>query len=130
MMKRRIKVSRRMTFAACGLNAENNFLQAPICTCGCGKYMNIVLKTDQELYDFIGTMLSEYECECCAIFVIGKDGNGIIATKIDGKISIYGVESNGCSMKKAIADIQNDVQFHCYGLLEQIDEKSYKIVME
>ena len=130
MKKHKIRATPKTTFASCGLDRRNNMLQAPICQCGCGNYMNLVLKTKQDLYDFMGIMLEDYECHHCAIFTLLKDGNAAMAIKLEDGIKIYVAEKNGISAKKVIAEINENFQFHHYGLLEQVDEESYRIVME
>lgn len=130
MKKRNIRVIPKTTFASCGLDKRNNFLQAPICPCGCGHYANLILKTRQDLYNFMGTMLENHECNHCAIFTLCKDGSAVMAVKLEDGIKIYGVNENEKSTKKIIAEINEDIQFHCYGLLEQVDTESYKIIMD
>ena len=118
----------RTTFKSCGLNKQKNFLEAPICPCGnCGLRMNLVLKTEQDLYDFIGTMLDENDCHHCAIFALMKDGSLVFGVKTEDGTTIYGAHNKA---RQTIADIEDEFDFHCYGLLEQIDDSSYKIIMD
>lgn len=121
---------RGVTFASCGLAAENNFLQAPVCRCGCGEYASLVFDTTDELYDFIGAMLSEYECNYCAIFVIHKDNSVVMAIKLENGTKIYGAQEDNGDVYGLIAGMQKEFQFHCYGLLEQVDTNLYRIVMD
>lgn len=116
------------TFASCGLDLEKNFLQAPICPCGCGEYAYPVLQTKEDLYGFMYLMLDEHDCSHCAIFAICMDGNVYMSIKAEDGIKIY--ISNGDDLKKLIADVQEEFQFHCYGLLEQINDEQYSIVMD
>lgn len=117
-----------LTFRSCGLNRNQNALQAQICPCGCGHYMNLVLKDDNEVADFIGSMLAEFECEHCAIFAIKQDGNLIFGQKTDEDILCYHLRTNNA--KKEIADMQKMFKFHCYGLLEQAGDDSYSIIID
>lgn len=120
-----------MTFASCGLNAENNFLQAPICRCGCGGYGDLVLDTKQDLYDLIYTLLNEYDCEHCAIFAVCLDNTIVMGAKLSDGIKIYTSEFKEKSKcYTMIAWTQEDFEFHCYGLIEQIDVDTYRIVMK
>ena len=121
---------RETTFAACGLSTEGNFLQAPICTCGCGKYAGLVFDNADELHDFMGVMLSEYECNHCAIFAINVDGSATMAIKLEDGIKIYGATAADGDIHSLIADVQEEFQFHCCGLLEQVDSNLYRIVMD
>lgn len=116
------------TFHSCGLNAKHNQLQAQICPCGCGHYANLVLKNTKEVADFIGAMLFELECEHCAIFAIMQDGNLIFGQKTDEDIVCYHLKTD--NVKKEIADMQKTFKFHCYGLLEQVDDELYAIIMD
>lgn len=115
------------TFRSCGLEKQKNFLEAPMCPCGCGNYVNLVAKTKRELYDFIGATLHEYDCHYCAIFVLCKDGSAVMGVKQEDGITIYGIKENA---RREIADIEREFNFHCYGLLEQVDADSYKIIMD
>lgn len=117
-----------ITFRSCGLNRANNQLQAQICPCGRGHYANLVLKTDSDVADFIGAMLSEFECEHCAIFAIKQDGNLLFGQKTDEDIMCYLLRTNNA--KREIADMQKEFRFHCYGLIQQVDEDLYAIIMD
>ena len=118
-----------VTFKSCGLDPKSSFLLAPICECGCGNYMDVILNEKQDLYNFMGTMLAEHECNYCAIFALCRD-TVEVAIKVDDKIKIYGAEATGDKAMQMIAEMQEEAQFHCYGLLVQIDTNLYEIVME
>lgn len=122
----------KTTFEYCGLDKENNFLQAPICPCGCGEYANIILKSDEDVFGFMYTMLEENECDHCAIFALKDNNHILLGMKIDGEIVCYTAKNN--SFEHGYEDIftglQDKFEFHCYGLLEQVDEESYRIIME
>lgn len=122
----------KVTFECCGLDKENNFLQAPICPCGCGEYMNLILESENDVYDFMCNMIEDNECEHCAIFTVKNNGNVLICEKINGKIQLLKSIGNPReeNWKDVISDYQDWLEFHCYGLLEQVDEESYRIVME
>ena len=130
MKRYRIKANCKTTFASCGLDKSKNFLQAPICECGCGGYMNIILKTEQDLYDFINILLDDHECNHCAIFALQNGGTAVFGAKLEDGIQFYRLNNNGCNVKKIIAEMEIDFEFHCYGLLEQVEETIYKIVMD
>lgn len=117
-----------LNFHSCGLNPENNILEAPTCPCGCGKKANLILKNDKSVSDFIGSMLAEVDCEHCAIFAIKQDGNLIFGQKTDEDIICYALKDSNA--KKEIADMQKMFKFHCYGLLQQTDDESYAIIMD
>ena len=123
----------KVTFEYCGLDKENNFLQAPICPCGCGNYMSLILKDEDDVFSFMHTMLEEDECNHCAIFVLKNDGYAFMGVKLDGDVQCYLTKNKAYKVtgwKDIFKDIQDEFEFHCYGLLEQVDEESYRIVME
>lgn len=119
------------TFKTYGLKASNNFLEAPKCECGCGSYANLVLETNEDLYNFIGAMLEENDCDYCGIFARKMDNTIVMGLKLDGEIRLYSAPNeNVCKAKEFVAWAQKDLQLHCYGLLEQVDDALYKIVMK
>ena len=120
----------KITFELCGLDSENNFLQAPICECGCGEYAGLVLETDDDVCSFMHTMLEEHDCEHCGIFAFNQNGTDMLmGLKLSGEIKCYkgGVEGG---IEGSLVDIQNELQLHCYGILEQVEENLYGIVMD
>ena len=117
-----------LTFHSCGLNSESNILEAPTCPCGCGEKANLILKNDKEVADFIGSMLSELECEHCAIFAIKQNGDLIFGQKTDEDIICYALKDSNAKVE--IADMQEQLNFHCYGLLQQVDDDLYAIIMD
>lgn len=123
----------KVTFKLVGLNKKNNFLQAPICECGCGQYANLVLKDDDEVCSFMHTMLEEHECEHCGIFVIKDDKHILMGLKLDGETKCYHANAesdNATDYKNIFKGTQKILKLHCYGLLEQVGEDLYRIVMD
>lgn len=116
-------------FAYYGLDKSKNFLQAPICECGCGEYMNIILKDDSDICSLMYELLTENDCNHCAIFVVKNDGTVILGAKLDDDIQAYNCKIDG-SKKDCFKEIQETWEWHCYGLLEQADEESYRIIMD
>lgn len=127
-------VTRKIKFSDCGLDAENNILQAPICECGCGNYMSLVIEDEETLHEFIADMLSMQECEHCAIYVLHNDGKTVTIGDSDGEhISLikFCDKENDTLNVDLVRDWQDEFEFHCYGLLEQLENgQSYRIVME
>lgn len=70
-------------FAAYGLDKEKNFMQSPVCECGCGEKPLLLLKENKELFGFMYNMLMENECEHCGLFAYGFDGTMYAAIKIE-----------------------------------------------
>lgn len=123
-----------LKFKDYGLNIEKNFLQAPLCECGCGKYANLILENDQDIVDFIWTMLYENGCNYCAIFVVLHTGEVMFGVKIgddeDDIVIKKASKKNGEPAINIICDIDEEYDFHCIGLLEQNDGNTFRIVME
>lgn len=127
-------VTRKIGFRDCGLNANNNILQAPICECGCGHYMDLCIEDQETLHEFIADMLSMQECNHCAIYVLHNDSKTVTVGDSDGEhitlISFQDKNSDALNID-LVRDWQDKFEFHCYGLLEQLsDGKSYRIIME
>ena len=70
-----------ITLKSCGLDPENNFLQAPICECGCGRKTNIILYDDDDVLDFCAMMCDVNGCEYCGVFAITEDKSILITIK-------------------------------------------------
>ena len=49
--------------------------------------------------------------------------------KLDGEIQCYNIRVNG-GAKNSLVEIQDELQLHCYGLLEQVEDNLYRIVMD
>ena len=130
--KMKIKTKTNSTFAKYGLDVANNMLEAPICNCGCNGYMDVILPTDDEICGFMYSVLEEYECERCGIFAHKLNNEVLMAIKMDGSIVCYkaaGESVDAKTARDAVAAMQEDLRLHCYGLLKQVDEKSFKIIM-
>lgn len=126
-------IKKKITFLDCGLDIDMNILQAPVCECGCGEYMSVVLEDNYELADFISSMLEIQECQYCAIYAVMTDNKVMIGTNIDGEISIniFRYQDETIPGYEFVKEWQEECQYHCYGLLQQNEDgKSYKIVME
>lgn len=117
-----------LTFHSCGLNPENNILEAQLCPCGCGHYGNLILQNDKEVADFIGSMLAETDCHHCAIFAVKQNGDLIFGQKTDEDIICYAAKDGKAI--ETIIDLNEQINFHCYGLLQQVDDDLYAIIMD
>ena len=125
-------IVRELSFEDCGLDINCNILQAPICECGCGSYMNLVLKDNQEVADFMYSMLDEQDCDYCAMFALMKDNTLIFGGKFnDGMQVVHIQDKNNALNIDVVREIQTEFGFHCYGLIEQLEDgTSFRIVME
>ena len=128
-MKRKINtIPHKSTFAYYGLDKSKNFLEAPICPCGCGQYANVILESYDDICGFMHTMLDEWDCNHCAIFTVKNGDEVLMGVKLSDGIKCYKCKADG--HRDLFKDIQGDFQFHCYGILEQVDDTSYKIIMD
>ena len=125
-------VVRELSFEDCGLDIDCNFLDAPLCTCGCGNYMNLVLEDKQEVAGFMYSMLEECDCNYCAIFALMRDNSLIFGSKFDDGTKVVHIQDKNKGLNiDLVRELQDEFRFHCYGLLEQMeDETSFRIVME
>ena len=125
-------IVRELNFKDCGLDIDCNFLDAPLCTCGCGNYMNLVLEDKQEVADFMYSMLNECDCNYCAIFALMRDNTLILGSKFDDGTKVVHIQDKNKGLNiDLVRELQDEFGFHCYGLLEQMeDETSFRIVME
>lgn len=132
---------RNESFSGYGLNKYRNFLSAPECECGCGEKGNILLDSNEDLFGFMGTMLMEYDCNCCAIFAHAYDGSMYAAIKFvvdDFDDEIEDIEDDEDMPIHMLASEEEDVEFFqqldaeigfcCYGLLIEVKNGEWKII--
>lgn len=122
-----------ITFDMCGLDKEKNFLQAPICECGCGDYMDICAY-DDEIADICEQLVEVNDCNHCGVFAITSRNRSIFVLKMyddeedDIVINVY--QRNAIDDYKDIGKIADELGLHCYGLLVYKKPGLYRIVME
>lgn len=114
-----------ITFEKCGLNIEKNFLQAPICECGCGGKTRIILETQYDIGQFCGQMCDENDCYQCAVFAITKENEMIVAVKIGEDIQI--LRCPLCNYRE-IGKLANELELHCYGLICWYEDNLYDVI--
>ncbi len=101
-------------FLLYGLNRKRNFLEAPLCECGCGKKMYFVLEDKDEVISLCEDLLLHTNCEEAAVFCVFKDGTHLGAMKIPCEDQIIIEESNDMHF---FSDLDGEYRFCCYGLL-------------
>lgn len=115
-------------FDAYGLNREKNFLQAPVCECGCGEKTVLILKDKKELFDFMFNMLMENDCDHCAIFAHTLDDNMYTALKVENEtdmpVLFFGQKDSMTFFK----EWDDELDLHCYGLLVETKRGHWKII--
>ena len=117
-----------ITLESCGLNKENNFLQAPICECGCGNKCDIILYDKDDVINFCEEMCYENDCKHCAVFAITNENEILMAIKCEDEVVCYGhaYEDN----PEIVGSIFNELELHCFGLVIYNGNDCYRVVEE
>ena len=126
------------TFEDFGLDVNKNFMVAPLCECGCGKKGNLILNTNQDVRDFCASMLYDLECDNCAICVVPIDKRPYITIKHIGEndnsvvsIFAYGdLDDQNDNDYSIFREFDREFNFHCIGLIMEIDYCMWKIIEE
>lgn len=116
-------------FGAYGLDKNKNFLQAPLCECGCGEKMNLVLECNKDLFQFMNAMLMENDCNHCAIFAYAFDGCMYAALKVenetDNPVLFFQIQESDLGFFRECDD---ELGLHCYGLIIETRKGLWKII--
>ena len=116
-------------FGAYGLDKNQNFLQAPLCECGCGEKASLVLEDIKELFQFMNAILMENDCNHCAIFVYAFDGCMYAALKVenetDDPVLFFKIEESDLGFFREWDD---ELGLHCYGLIIEMRKGLWKII--
>ena len=101
-----------------GLNKNRSFLEVPVCECGCGNPMHLVLKTKKDVEEFCCAMLEDHGCPESAIFAVFKNGKHMaIFRTCDEEKFLKGESSD----PQFFAKLDGEARFCCYNLI--IEEK-------
>lgn len=112
-----------------GLDSEYNMLCAPVCECGCGKKMSILLEDDDDLFDFCYEMVDSQECNYCAVFALNEKNKMIAAVKYDGEIQCIEL-SDVVECYVDIGNMFGELGLHQYGIIVNVGDGEYKILEE
>ena len=116
-------------FGAYGLDKDKNFLQAPLCECGCGEKMSLVLEDIKDLFQFMSMMLMENDCNYCGIFAYAFDGSMYTALKIenetDDPVLFFQIKESDLGFFREWDD---ELGLHCYGLIIETQRGLWKII--
>lgn len=104
-------------YAMYGLNHNRAFMTAPLCECGCGEPALLMLKTKEDVFNFCGSVLSEYDCEMPAIFMVFNDGTYAAAILDDeNEEQLYIVTSPDMHL---FSELDGELRFCCYNLITE-----------
>lgn len=112
-----------------GLDPEYNMLCAPVCKCGCGEKMNVLLADDDDIYDFCYGLVDTQDCNYCVVFAINEKNEMLGAIKYDGEI--YCIKLKNISEDYLqVGGMFNDLELHQYGIIVCVGDGEYKILEE
>ena len=116
-------------FGSYGLDKNKNFLQAPLCECGCGEKMSLVLEDIKDLFQFMSMMLMENDCNHCGIFSYAFDGSMYAALKVENKtddpVLFFQIKESDLGFFREWDD---ELELHCYGLIIETRKGLWKII--
>ena len=116
-------------FSAYGLDKNKNFLQSPLCECGCGEKMSLVLEDIKDLFQFMHAMLMENDCNHCGIFAYAFDGSMYAALKVenetDDPVLFFQIKESDLGFFREWDD---ELELHCYGLIIETQRGLWKII--
>jgi len=139
MSKKKLIKFRAKCFEGYGLNKFRNFLSAPECDCGCGGKGSLILEDTKDLFGFAHAVLSDNECDHCAVFAHAYNDEMFAIVKIDD-VEGYDVENPEEYPIKFFSIKETDMDFfrefdadfglHCYGLMIQRYDGNWDIIEE
>lgn len=112
-----------------GLDPEYNMLCAPVCECGCGEKMNVLLENDDDIYDFCYELVDAQDCNYCVVFAINEKNEMLGAIKYDGEIHCIKLK-NISEDYLQVGGMFNDLELHQYGIIVCVGDGEYKILEE
>ena len=122
----------KLTLADFGLNPALNFLEALLCECGCGTYMNLCVEKDEGIESLCGDLVLFDECGHCAVFALRLDGSLVYSLKTRYESSepeTYIHHAEGTGGNKNIGRMVTELGLHKYGMLVEVGKDEYKVLM-
>ena len=112
-----------------GLDSEYNMLCAPVCECGCGEKMNILLADNDDIYGFCYELVDIQDCNYCVVFAINEKNKMLGAIKYNGEI--YCIRLKNISEDYLqVGGMFDDLELHQYGIIVCVGDGEYKILEE
>ena len=118
----------KITFHSCGLNKKYNIFENPLGNVKLAGESSTIINIKGNVCDFIYQTLKANDYDCCAIFALQSDGVMIYGHKSRNDIHLY--EYDGPDVVKAIAHFQKEYKYKKYGLLQQINDTLYNIIVD
>lgn len=112
-----------------GLDPEYNMLCAPVCKCGCGEKMNVLLADDDDIYGFCYELVDIQDCNYCVVFAINEKNEMLGAIKYDGEIHCIRLK-NISEDYLQVGCMFDDLELHQYGIVVCVGDGEYKILEE
>ena len=112
-----------------GLDSEYNMLCAPVCECGCGKKMSILLEDDDDIYGFCYELVDIQDCNYCVVFAINEKNEMLGAIKYNGEIHCIRLK-NISEGYLQVGGMFDDLELHQYGIIVCVGDGEYKILEE
>ena len=115
------------TFRSCGLDKDNNLFNE--------RFM-VKCNDEEGMINFMYEIFDVVEYPYVAIFAITNDNRIIIGHKSEDEVQCgiaepdADVENSRNYVHKVIAGCQEEMEYPCYGLLEQTDDGNYVVIMD
>lgn len=111
-----------------GITSKLNILKPVKCECGCGGYMNLMLETEQDVIDFLGTVIVEDDCDRILGVAIRKDEYIVMEQISETEVQPYFLKKN--LPLNAIGEMFKTLDFHCYAIIEEVEDGAYRFVTD
>lgn len=117
----------KITFKSCGLNVKYNIFKSAIDLHIPGEDA-IIINVGADICRYIYSTINHETRDNCVIFVLKNNGTMIYGSKVSGNIDMY--EYDGPNPISAIACFYKKYKYHDCGLLVQLNDDLYTIIMD
>ena len=133
-----------VTFSALGLDINTNFLEAPLCDCGCGQKQGFYT---EDIKQTSGDILMEQDFPVGGILVFRMNGDVLFTLKMGTEdddillclldLSKHSLQECGQVLQESLQTMEKELGMeagyldlkHC-GILVEIAENTYKVIEE